>query len=57
MTKNTVKEIEDLIKMAEQKNSNIPLLLEDAYKRGYIQGIELTKLTILEEITQLLKPR
>jgi len=46
------KQIERLIKMSKFKNSNIPLLLEDAYKIGLFDGKELAKERMTEAIKE-----
>lgn len=43
-------EIVDLIKLSKQPNSNILLLLEDAFERGFKKGIELAKAKAIEAI-------
>lgn len=49
------KELEDLIKMSERKDANIPLLIESAYERGVLAGIEIAKENIKEKIIEVIK--
>jgi hypothetical protein len=45
-------DIKDLIKISLIKDSNMPLLIEDAYRRGLEAGKELAKRKIIEAIEQ-----
>lgn len=44
--------IKDLIKLAKTKNPNIEMILEDAYKRGMVDGKEYTKKEIIKSIQE-----
>lgn len=44
------KAIYDLLAMAKIKGANIQILLRDAYRRGLVDGKELTKKKIIEAI-------
>jgi hypothetical protein len=44
--------IKDLIEISKQTNSNIELLLQDAFNRGVNYGKELTKEKAIEAIRE-----
>ena len=44
--------IDDLVEVSKQKDANISMLLETAYKRGRIDGKEMAKKKIIEAIIE-----
>ena len=40
----------DLVEASKLKNANIELLISDAYNRGYYDGIDVAKKTIIANI-------
>lgn len=45
-------EIQDLIMISENEYANIPVLLEDAYKRGFVDGKDFAKKKSIEAIRE-----